>query len=110
MNYKEFVKLCFYNIRNSLEVENAKKVLPIKTDDVEICFVDDSKMSINSKKDTYFIYSDNRYFRCDEIIKAIANIYDIEYVDNTLRNLISLQKDLYRVLNIDGGHENGTTK
>ena len=108
MKYKEFVKLCFYNIRNSLEVENAKKILPIKTEEIEISLIDDSKISISSKKDNYIVYSDNEYFSCEEIVKAIASLYDIEYVDCTLRNLVNLQKKLYKVLNIDGGHEDGT--
>lgn len=103
MSYKEFVKLCFYNIRNSIEVSNAQKVLPIKTQEVEILYIDENKMSINSLKHKDIILSENGYFRCDEIIKSIAKVYGIEYVDNTLKNLLILQKKLFKVIGIDEG-------
>lgn len=103
MNYKEFVKLCFYNIRNSIKVENAKKVLPIKTKDIEILYIDESKIFINSIDYQNFIYSENGYFRCDEIIKSISKIYGLEYIDNKLKNLINLQKNLFSVIGINEG-------
>lgn len=101
MNYKEFVKLCFYNIRNSIEVTNIKRVLPIKNQEIEILYIDETKISINSLKYKDIILSENGYFRCDEIIKSIAKVYGIEYVDNTLRNLLILQKELFKTIGIN---------
>lgn len=103
MNYKEFVKLCFYNIRNSIEVSNAEKILPIKTKEVEILYLDENRLSINSEAYKDIVYSTNGYFRCDEIIKLIAKVYGIEYVDNTIRNLLILQKQLFKVIGINEG-------
>lgn len=103
MSYKEFIKLCFYNIRNSIEVSNAQKILPIKTEEVEILYIDETKISINSPKYKDIILSENGYFRCDQIIKSIAKIYEIEYVDNTLKNLLILQKKLFEVIDNNRG-------
>lgn len=103
LSYKEFVKLCFYNIRNSIEIENVKKILPIKNQEVEILYIDETKISINSINHKDTIYSENGFFRCDEIIKSIAKVYEVEYIDNTLRNLLVLQKKLFKVIGITEG-------
>lgn len=103
MEYKEFIKLCFYNARNSIKVDNAKKILPIKSDKIEILYIDENKISINNINSKYIICAENGYFRCDEIIKSIASIYGLKYVDNTLRNLLILQKDLFKIVGINEG-------
>ena len=103
MEYKEFIKLCFYNVRNSIKVDNAKEILPIKNGEIEILYIDENKISINSLNSKYVIFSENGYFRCDEIIKSIASIYGLKYVDNTIRNLLVLQKDLFKIVGINEG-------
>lgn len=103
MKYKDFVKLCLCNARNSIEVENIKRILPIKWEDIEIAYIDETRISISSQKYHDEIISENGYFRCDEILKSIAKIYDIKYVDTTLRNLLILQKELYKVVGINEG-------
>lgn len=103
MSYKEFIKLCFYNIRNSITVSNAKKVLPIKVQEVEILYVDEMKLLIQSMNHRDIIFSENGYFRCDEIIKSIVKVYGIQYENNTLRNLLILQKKLFKEIGISEG-------
>lgn len=103
MSYKEFIKLCFYNIRNSIAVSNAEKILPIKVQEVEILYVDETKMLIQSMNHKDIIFSENGYFRCDEIIKSILKVYGIEYENNTLRNLLILQKKLFKAIGINEG-------
>ena len=101
MGYKEFVKLCFYNIRNSIEVSNAQKIMPIKGKDFEIVYENENKLSINSENSKDIIWAENGYFRCDEIIKVIAKIYKLEYIDNKLINILPLQKKLFNVIGLD---------
>lgn len=103
MNYKEFVKLCVYNARNSIKVENMKQIVPIRTDDVEINLINDNRLSISSSRGTDIIFAENNYFKCDEIIKSIAKVYEIEYVDNTIRNLLTLQQELFKIIGINEG-------
>ena len=103
MNYKDFISLCLCNARNSIEVSNAKSIMPIKSNKVEISYLDDKRLVINSSIGKTIIWAENGYFRCDEILKSIANVYNVEYVDNSFRNLLCLRKNLLNAIEINEG-------
>ena len=105
MQYKDFIKLCFCNIRNSIEVSNVKRIMPIKSKELEILLIDENRLSIISKEYNDVIWAENGYFRCDEIIKSVAKVYHVEYVDNTFRNLLVLRQKLFKVIGIDEGEK-----
>lgn len=100
MNCKLFIKLNIINIRNSIKCSNIKKILPIKDEELEIVYVNEARISLIRNEEIIDVWATNKYFLCSDIIEAICYLYDIEYVDDTIQELVKLKKEMVKKLKL----------